>query len=110
MEREPTAAPRQQLREAIGDAAVVDACAVVAQFNMMTRIADTTGIPLDAPLELITQQMRDEMGVDAFGSAGNTGKSSALRRGIGRAIQPMVPSVFRLVGRMQKRLVKRGAN
>ena len=41
------AATRDALGDALGDDAVVDASAVIAMFNIMDRIADATGIPID---------------------------------------------------------------
>lgn len=41
------ASAREALSGLLGDEAVVDAAAVIAAFNMNTRIADATGIPLD---------------------------------------------------------------
>ena len=38
---------RDELQAAMGGPAVVDASAVIAMFNIMDRIADTTGIPID---------------------------------------------------------------
>ena len=42
-------AAREALSGLLGAEAVVDAAAVIAAFNMNTRIADATGIPLDEP-------------------------------------------------------------
>src|SRR5262249_42163424 len=39
---------RMRLTEALGTDALVDAAAVVANFNAIDRIADATGIPIDA--------------------------------------------------------------
>ena len=41
------AAARNTLADLLGEEAVVDSAAVIAAFNMNTRIADATGIPLD---------------------------------------------------------------
>jgi len=41
------AAAREALSGLLGTKAVVDAAGVIAAFNMNTRIADATGIPLD---------------------------------------------------------------
>ena len=46
------AAARHTLRAKAGSAALVDAAAVIGNFERMTRIADATGIPLDAPSAL----------------------------------------------------------
>ena len=52
------AAAREALRSRLGDAATVDAASVIANFERMVRIADGTGIPLDAPLAMITADMQ----------------------------------------------------
>ncbi len=38
---------RNALATALGERAVVDTSAVIAMFNIMDRIADATGIPVD---------------------------------------------------------------
>ncbi|MEE9280648.1 MAG: hypothetical protein V3V67_10780 [Myxococcota bacterium] len=63
---------RERLVEAVGPDGFVDAVAVVANFQRMVRIADSMGIPLDAPMEGMTRGLREEIGVAAFGSAANT--------------------------------------
>jgi hypothetical protein len=61
------AAAREKLRAALGDAALVDAAAIVAAFHGFVRIADATGIPYttaargeDAP------EIRERAGVNNF--------------------------------------------
>jgi len=68
----------------------------------MVRIADATGIPLDAPLELLSQDLRDELGLERFGSARNTRAASRLRRGAGRALRPLFHGVLRALGRRRR--------
>lgn len=82
-------AARTELRAAVGDAGFVDAAAVVANFQRMVRIADGTGIPLDTRLQLMTQNLRSELGLEAFGSSANTGETSPLRRLLGRVLGPL---------------------
>ncbi|MGB5760068.1 MAG: alkylhydroperoxidase-related (seleno)protein, partial [Acidimicrobiales bacterium] len=47
---------------------LVDAAAVCANFNMMVRIADGTGTPLDAGSVPMSQQLRGELGLDELSS------------------------------------------
>jgi hypothetical protein len=54
-----------------GDA-FVDTCAVVGAFNVFDRIADATGIPLDAGLAASSGDLRVELGLARFASAANT--------------------------------------
>jgi hypothetical protein len=89
------AAARQALRAALGDAATVDAAAVVGNFQRMVRIADGTGIPLDAPVHMLTADLREDLGIDDFASAGHTPKLGRGRRLLGQALQPFVKVVAR---------------
>lgn len=57
---------RMRLTEALGTDALVDAAAVVANFNAIDRIADATGIPIDAERVELTADLRAELGIDAF--------------------------------------------
>ena len=59
-------AARRGLREALGDAGMVDACAVIANYNALDRVADATGIPLEAQKEATTVELRADLGIDAF--------------------------------------------
>ena len=55
---------RRDVRENLGDAAFVDACATIASFNAVVVIADGTGIPLEEAKEAATRDMRDELAID----------------------------------------------
>ena len=46
------AASRQRLADLMGTEAMVDAAAVVANFEMMTRLADSTGAVLNNPASI----------------------------------------------------------
>ena len=71
---------RDRVQKALGDAGVVDAAAIIANFQRMVRIADGTGIPLDAPVDLLSADIRHELGINEFASASDRGKNGALRR------------------------------
>ena len=58
--------------EALGPAAFVDACGVIGAFNVVDRIANATGIPLDSPLLGMSQDVRDDLDLARFASAANT--------------------------------------
>jgi hypothetical protein len=62
------AAARTELIGALGDAAMVDASAIVATFNAIDRVADATGIPIDAARVAPTADLRDQLGINAFPS------------------------------------------
>ena len=57
---------RNDMRAAIGDAALVDAAAVASAFNGFTRIADSTGIPLEDAKAESTADFRAALGINAF--------------------------------------------
>ena len=63
---------REVLLDALGPAAFVDACGVVGAFNVVDRIADATGIPLDGPLQGMSADIRQELGLARFAAAANT--------------------------------------
>jgi len=92
------AAARQGVLNALGAEALVDAAAVVGNFERMTRIADATGIPLDAPVKALTQDIRGDLGLDEFGSARNTPPLSAFGRLFGRALRPVAAGALRWLG------------
>lgn len=74
---------------ALGPEGFVAAAAVAANFERMVRIADASGVPLDAPLDAISAGLRAELGIDAYGSAANTPGLSPARRLLGRALAPL---------------------
>jgi hypothetical protein len=57
---------RRQVREELGDAALVDSAAVIANYSALDRVADATGIPLEAAKEANTVELRAELGIDDF--------------------------------------------
>lgn len=63
---------RARLRSVLSPAAFVDACAVICAFNVVDRIADATGIPLDAPLIEMSADVRRQLRLGRFASAANT--------------------------------------
>ena len=63
---------REEVRDAMGTAALVDAAAVVGNFERMVRVADASGIPLDPEIDEYTRDIRSELELDRFGSSVNT--------------------------------------
>lgn len=63
---------RKALRAVLSDDAFVDTCATIGGFNVVDRIADATGIPLDDMLVGMSGAVRDELSLGRFGSAANT--------------------------------------
>jgi hypothetical protein len=60
------AAARARLAAALGAPAMIDAAAVIAVFDGITRIADATGIPLEEQKAADSQPWRAALGIDAF--------------------------------------------
>jgi hypothetical protein len=56
-------AQRDRVVAALGDAAMVDAAAVIAGFDGITRIADATGIPIEPAKAEQTADFRSELGL-----------------------------------------------
>ena len=77
---ENISATRMAIQASMGDAEVVDAAAVIANFQRMVRIADGTGIPIDGPMDVLSADLRHEIGINAFSSAEGRGKNGRLRR------------------------------
>lgn len=65
---EQAAEVRRRVRDAIGDDAYVDACATIASFNAVVKIADGSGIPLEDIKEENTRDIRDALGIEKFQS------------------------------------------
>ena len=63
---------RKALRAVLSSAAFVDTCATIGAFNVVDRIADSTGIPLDDSMLAMSAQVRVELDLARFGSAANT--------------------------------------
>jgi hypothetical protein len=63
---------REKLRATLTPQEFVDVCAVIAAFNVVDRIADATGIPLDGFLAATSEQVRRELDLARFASSANT--------------------------------------
>ena len=63
---------RNTLVKSIGVEAFSEASAIVAIFNGLVRTADATGIPLDEPMRIATEGVRQTLGIDRFLGAKNT--------------------------------------
>ena len=60
------------LRGLLTPGAFVDAAAVIGAFNVVDRIANATGIPLDAGLAAMSGEVREELDLARFASSANT--------------------------------------
>jgi hypothetical protein len=89
---------RVRLGEALGPGGLVDAAAVASNFERMNRIADATGIPLDAPVALMTADLRDRLHLDRFASAAHTRRLGRIGRAAAAAVRPLLSFVLRRLG------------
>ena len=60
---------RAELMTAVGPRGLVDAAAVVGLFNAIDRVADATGIPLEAEKAAASADFRAALGLDRFAVA-----------------------------------------
>ena len=94
---------RRRALDEVGAEAFVDAVAVASNFERMVRIADGTGIPLDTPVNLISEDVREELNLGRFAAAAHTPPVSAWQRPLGRVLRRLMPRILKLVGaRMAK--------
>jgi len=63
---------RQAVRAVLSPEAFVDTCALIGAFNVVDRVADATGIPLDAMLYAGSGDIREALGLARFRSSANT--------------------------------------
>ena len=57
---------RDSVVDCLGEAAMVDAAAVIAGFDAITRVADGSGIPLEPEKAEATAGWRSHLGIDDF--------------------------------------------
>jgi hypothetical protein len=60
------AAVRSEIRSNMGNAALVDAAAIVATFNAIDRVADSTGIPIEDAKAEMSADFRAALGINDF--------------------------------------------
>ena len=60
---------RRELVDATDEAFMIDAAAVVAAFEMMTRVADGTGTAHPAARMEVFEPVREQLGLDDYESA-----------------------------------------
>jgi len=93
---------RDQVRSVLGDEATVDAAAVIANFQRMVRIADGAGIPLDEPVLMMSQGIRDELHLNDFGGARNSAPLPWHKKFLGRAAAPFMPKMLKRMAQRRK--------
>lgn len=90
---------RERVEHELDADALVDAVAIASNFERMVRIADATGIPLDEPTSWVGADLREQLGLDRFSAAQSTPLPTRAQRLIGRLLRPLLPGLFRRVGR-----------
>jgi hypothetical protein len=63
---------RESLRAVLSEESFVDVAATIGAFNVVDRIADATGIPLDPMLSDMSMDVRRELNLARFASSANT--------------------------------------
>ena len=63
---------RKRVQALLSPAAFVDLAAVIGSFNVVDRIADATGIPLDPMMLAVSGDVREQLQLSRFGSSANT--------------------------------------
>ena len=74
----------------------------MGNFQRMVRIADGTGIPVDSRMNALTAGMREDLGIDRFGSAANTAEVSGAAKAAGRLGQTAAVAAMKLASRLRK--------
>ena len=87
---EGLAAVRHEIVNAMSPEALVDAVAVIGNFQRMVRIADGAGIPLDTPIMLMSADLRAELGYNGLSSAKNTPETGRVLGWLGRVLRPLM--------------------
>ena len=91
------AAAREQLRTNLSVAVMIDASGVASNFQRMVRIADGTGIPLDDPMQVMSEDVRADLGINDFVSASNSRGPGPLKRLFLRGV--VLPMMRRMIRR-----------
>ena len=63
---------RRALVSVLSPEAFVDVCGLIAAFNVVDRVADATGIPLDPMMLAMSGDIPQQLRLARFGSAANT--------------------------------------
>jgi hypothetical protein len=96
------ATARESLRDAAGADVLVDAAAVVGNFERMVRIADGAGIPLDGVMTALSGDFREELGIEEFQTRRLTG-SGPMTRIVGPVLRAAGGVALRIAGWRSRR-------
>lgn len=100
-ETDALARARDALADAAGLGGLVEAAATVGNFERMVRIADGTGIPLDASMRALSHGLEEELDLVSFGSAANTPERSSGARIAQNALGAVLHGGLRLASRLR---------
>jgi len=98
---ETTTAARDAVSAQLGEPAMIDSAAVIANFQRMVRIADSTGIPLDEPVLMMTQSIRQDLGIDNYSAAKNSPALNPIKRIVGRVLGPFAPRILQRLAKQR---------
>lgn len=93
---------REAVLDDLGAVGLVDAAAVASNFERMVRIADGCGIPLDPPIVVLSEDVRDDLGLDQYASAASTPGQGFLGRSLGPVLRAVVPRLLRIAGSFRR--------
>ena len=93
---------REEVAATLGNDAMVDAAGVIANFQRMVRIADSTGIPLDEPVLIMTQQLRNDLGINEFSGAEHNPDLTLRQRIMGKLLAPLMPLMLKRMANKRK--------
>lgn len=93
---------RARIREELGVEQLVDAAALIAHFEKADRIADATGIPSDPPMQLMTGDLRLQLGLERFASAQNTSRPGIAKLALGRVMRGIAIPLLRRAARRRQ--------
>ena len=86
---------RREILDKLGPEELVDAAALVAHYEKMDRIADSTGLPLDAPMQVLGGELRDSLGIGKFTSAQNTKAAGPVLSALQRTLRAIMLPVLK---------------
>ena len=94
---------RAAVLQELGAEQLIDAAAVVSNFERMVRVADATGTPLDAPLMVMSETLRHDLDLQRFAAAAASPQPWVVWRLAGRVVEPLAMSLLRLRARVRGR-------
>jgi hypothetical protein len=87
--RNDIASARDTVESVMGWEALVDSACIIGNFQRMNRIADATGIELDAPVQAASDGIKTQLGLDKFATAANTKPASRIAKFLGKILLPI---------------------